>query len=418
MPQFGKSNVDWQQRVDFDKLREYRMGRAHQMLHKYGIGAAIVFNWDSGRYLSKPWLHPYGKHLAENYCLLIRDAGFPYMPFMAGLDDAVVGDVPWLEGRLADDDVLLQPAVIKLRPEADNVKFWKKVAQQIKGLMKEHNVAGLPVSIDYGPPYLTKALQDEGLTVVDGNAWILEADMIKSDDEVTLMKLAASCNEAGYGLLAREFRPGMRENDVQAFMAQGIYHEGGEYIEGWVVNSGPRSSPRNFNWSDRTVRPGELLSVEACHVNFCGYKVCYDRTFLAGGKPTAIQSDMYQIVVELQQKVQESLKPGITNHDVARLRPFPRKAVTLEEISKHHTEMRTKFGNHLGGMGIRWDDAPVCNLSAPEVTLEKNMIVAYHATYCLEGYEGLAIENTYRITDTGCENLCKWPWEYLMTIGG
>jgi len=419
MPQFGKSNVDWQQRVDFNRLREYRMGRAHKMLHKYGIGAAIIFNWDSGRYLSRPWLHPYGKHLASHYCLLVRDAGFPYMPFMAGLDDAAIGDVPWLEGRLASADVLAQPGVIKLRPDADSTKLWKTVAQQIKSLMKEHNVAGLPVSIDYGPPPLTKALQDEGLTVVDGNPWILEADMVKSDDEIELMKMAACCNEAGYSLFAKEFRPGMRENQAQGLMAKGAYDEGAEYIEGWVLNSGPRSSPRNFNWSDRTVRPGELLSLEACHVTYCGYKVCYDRTFLVGGKPTEIQSAIYNATVDLQHKVQELLKPGITNHDVARLRPFPQKTPrSLEELRKIHGEfMGTGFNNHFGGMGIRWDDAPVCNLSAPEITLEKNMIVAYHAIYRVEGGEGVATENSYRITDTGCELLCKWPYEDLMVVG-
>ena len=102
------------------------------------------------------------------------------------------------------------------------------------------------------------ALTEAGLTIVDGNAWILEADMVKTDDEIELMKMAATCNEAGYGLLVKEFRPGIRECDVQAIMAKGIYNAGAEYIEGWVVNSGPRTSPRNFNWSDRVVRPGEL----------------------------------------------------------------------------------------------------------------------------------------------------------------
>jgi len=418
MPQFGKSNVDWQQRVDFNRLREYRMGRAHKMLHKYGIGAAIVFNWDSGRYLSRPWNHPYGKHLAADYILLVRDAGFPYCPVRITDQEVVSKDTPWLEGRRAVEEVLPQPRVIRLRPEEDSTKLWKNAAQQIKSLMKEHNVADLPVSMDYGPPYLTKALQDEGLTIVDGNAWILEADMVKSDDEIALMKLAASCNEAGYSLFAKEFRPGMRENQAQALMAKGVYDEGAEYIEGWVVNSGPRTSPRNFNWADRTVRPGEFLSLEACHVTFCGYKVCYDRTFLAGGKPTEAQSVIYNSCAELHSRVMELLKPGMTNHDVAKLRPFPRISKSAEELRKNHSEwMATDFSNHFGGIGIRWDDAPVCNVDAPEITLEKNMIVTYHAQYRVEGYEGVAIENTYRITDTGCDNMCKWPFEDLMIVG-
>ncbi|MFC1984341.1 M24 family metallopeptidase [Chloroflexota bacterium] len=418
MPKFGKSNVDWQQRIDFDKLRKDRLAKAHKMLHKYGIGAAIIYNWDTGRYLGAPWNHPYSKHIANHFCFLVRDAGFPYVHVREGLDAwRVKDDAPWLKDRAVGEDVITQPAVIVWRDAAEDARLFKKTAQQLKSVMKEHGVADLPVSLDYGPPPLIKALQDEGLTVVNGNAWILEADMVKFEDEIELMKMAASCNEAGYGRLLKEFRFGMRENDAQAIMTRGIYEAGAEYIEGFVFNSGPRSSPRSYNWADRTVRPGEFLSVETCHVTYCGYKVCYDRTFLAGGKPTALQSEIYKIAADLQQMVKDTLKPGMTNHDMARLRPFPHSGLNMEEALKHHSTLgASQFSNHLGGIGIRWWDAPVCNLDQPEIPLEKNMTVAYHATYTIEGYEGAAIENTYRITDTGCECLCKMPWEELIIL--
>ena len=68
----------------------------------------------------------------------------------------------------------------------------------ILGLMKKHGVADLPVSIDFAGAYLTNALIDAGIKVVDGNSFMLEAEMIKTDDEVELMKMAACCNEAGF----------------------------------------------------------------------------------------------------------------------------------------------------------------------------------------------------------------------------
>lgn len=416
MPLWGKGNVDWQQRIDFKRLREERIARAHKMLHKYEIGAAIVFNWDSQRYLFSNWNHPYAKHIPWHFALLIRDAGFPYVSVKKGFDDEqVIQDCPWLEGRIVTFDILLQPEVIKLRSDDDAEGRWKKTAQQIKSLMKEHGADSLPISVDYAPPYTIKALQDAGLSVVDGNAWILEADMIKTEDEIQLMKMAASCNEAGYSLLVKEFRPGMRENDAQAIMAKGIYGAGADYLEGWVVNSGPRTSPRSFNWSDRTVRPGEFMTVEACHVNFCGYKVCYDRTFLAGGKPTELQKELYAITAELHHKVMDLLKPGITTLDIDRSRPFPPKSFkSLEDLREYRT---TSYSNHFGGMGIRWDDAPTCTADEVERPIEKNMCIAYHSIHTVKGYEGVAIENTYRITDTGCENLCKWPFDDIIVLG-
>ena len=413
---WGKNNVDWQQRVDFNQLRLDRITKAHQMLNKYGIGAAIVFNWDSQRWLSDNWNHPYAKHVPWRFILLVKDAGFPYVSAVKGFDDLqVINDAPWLKDRIVTQDILAQPEMIKLRPWDDAAKRWAVVAGQIKTIMKKHGVENMPVGVDYANPIFIEQLQKGGLKVVDGNAWILEADMIKTDQEIELMKMAASCNEAGYGLFIREFRPGMRENDAQALMAQGIYSAGGEYIEGWVTNSGPRTSPRTFNWSDRVVRPGELFSLEACHVNWCGYKVCYDRTFIVGGKPNDLQKEVYEITASLHHKVMQMLKPGITSMDIDRSRPFPPKSFkSLEELREYRS---TSYNNHFGGMGIRWDDAPTCTATEPEVVIQKNMCLAYHSIHCINGYEGVAIENTYRITDNGCELLTVWPFDELMVVG-
>jgi len=416
MPKWGKNAVDWQQRVDFTKLREDRIKKANNMLHKHGIGAAIVFNWDSRRYLSSVWSHPYEKHLPVNFVLFIRDAGFPYVSAVTGFDDQrVIEDCPWLKGRIVDHDTLSQPTIIRMRTDADQGARWKRCAEQIKSLLKQHNVDGLPVSLDYASPAVMKALTNAGMDVVDGNAWILEADMIKTDDEIELIKQAACCNEAGYATLVNEFRPGMKECDAQALMAKGIYAAGAEYIEGWVVNSGSRTSPRSFNWSDRAVRPGELMSLEACHVNYCGYKTCYDRTFMVGAKPNPLQKEVYELTVALQHKVMDLLKPGITSADIENTRPFPPKIFnTLEDMQQFHA---TWYTNHLGGIGIRWDDAPTCEGHEAETVIQKNMVISYHAIHCVNNYEGVAIENTYRITDNGCELLTVWPFDDLMVIG-
>lgn len=414
---WGKNNVDWQQRIDFDRLRRDRIERANKMLHKYGIGAALIYNWDSQRYVSSVWSHPYHRHLPVRFYVLVRDNGFPYVWASKHLDEQrLTEDCPWLAGKLIYDDKLPQPNIIRMVNKAEAEKTWANTAQHVKSLLKEHGVADLPCSIDYSSPYLVKALEDAGINVVDGNSWMMEARMVKTDEEVNLMSLAATCNEAGYGLLARELRPGMRENDAQALMSKAIYEAGAEYIEGWVVCSGPRTSPRSFNWSDRIIRPGEFLTIEACHVTFCGYKVCCDRTFLVGGKPTELQKATYDLAVDMHHRVQGLLKPGITSHDVARMRPLPQDwkgFKNLEEIHKY----RKSWTNHFGGIGMGWWEPPVCLLNEPEVVLEKNMIIAYHVVFWAEGAEGVAIENTYRITDTGCESMTKWPYEDLMIIG-
>jgi Xaa-Pro aminopeptidase len=414
---FGQGNVDWQQRINWEELRKKRVARAHQFMAKWGIGSAIIYNHDRKRYLSSVWNHPYGKHLPYNFVLFIRDAGFPYVPVREQVDaKRVREDCPWLKGRILTEDELLQPKPYRYMPPDEAKRKWAITARQVKGLLKKHGVADLPISVDYCNPYMFYALQEEGLKVVDGNGWIDECGMVKFDEEILLMKMAAAIHERAYGALVKEFRVGMRENEVQNIVAGVIYGAGAEYQEGWVINAGDRTNPRSFNWSDRPIRPREFMTAEFCHINYCGYKVCYDRTFLVGAKPTELQKEVYQTVVEMCKRVEQMLRPGLSTREIARSRPKPGENLRLPEQVR---QWRSTWSNHFGGMGIAWDSSPYFySPDDPEFILEKNMTVAYHALFHVEGEAGgVAIENTYRITDTGCEVLTKWPYEEIMIIG-
>jgi Xaa-Pro aminopeptidase len=414
---FGQGNVDWQQRINWEELRKKRVARAQQFMAKHGIGAAIIYGHDRRRYLSSVWNHPYGKHLPYNFVLLVRDAGFPYVPVREEVDAGRVReDCPWLEGRLLTEKEFFQPRPYRYQEPAAATKMWGITAKQVKALLKKHGVADMPVSIDYCSLNLSHALAEQGLKLVDGNAWIDECGMVKFDEEIVLMKMAAAIHERGYGALVKDFRVGMRENDVQNIVAGVIYGAGAEYQEGWVINAGDRGSPRSFNWSDRPIRPREFLSAEFCHINYCGYKVCYDRTFLVGAKPTELQKEVYQTVVEMNDRVKAFLKPGITTRDIAKLRPKPGENLrTSQQIKK----WRGTWSNHFAGMGIQWDSAPYFyGPDDAEIELERNMTIAYHALFHVEGEAGgVAVENTFRITQTGCEILTQWPYEEIQVIG-
>ena len=413
---FGQGNVDWQQRINWEELRKKRVDRAQKMLKKWGIGSAIVFNHDRRRYLSSVWSHPYGKHIPNYYALFIQGAGFPYMPVAPFDAQRTIEDCPWLEGRLIDGEEMYQPRLTRMMPVADAIEMWAKVAKQIKILLVKHGVQDLPISIDYATPYLIHALEAEGLVVVDGNGWIDEAGMVKFDEEVYCMKMAAAIHERGYAALVKDFRAGMRENEIQGIVAGVIYGAGAEYQEGWVINSGDRVNPRSFNWSDRVVRPREFLTAEFCHINYSGYKVCYDRTFLVAAKPTPLQKEIYDTTVEMVFRAKELLKAGLSTREMALIRPQPGVNLRTPEELK---AWRATWKNHWGGMGIAWDSAPYYyTKNDPEFVLEKNMTIAYHAMITTPGEAGgVAIENTFRITDNGCEFLTQWPYEDIIQIG-
>src|SRR6267378_4359591 len=49
---FGIAGLDWQQRVNWDRLREYRIERAREMMKKHGLGAMLCMYDENVRYIT------------------------------------------------------------------------------------------------------------------------------------------------------------------------------------------------------------------------------------------------------------------------------------------------------------------------------------------------------------------------------
>ena len=51
-PAPGRMNVDFEERIDFARLRAYRLDRARKALEQAGLGALLVFDNNNIRYLT------------------------------------------------------------------------------------------------------------------------------------------------------------------------------------------------------------------------------------------------------------------------------------------------------------------------------------------------------------------------------
>ena len=49
---FGIAGMDWQQQVNWDRLREYRIERARTMMKKHGLGAVLCMYDENVRYIT------------------------------------------------------------------------------------------------------------------------------------------------------------------------------------------------------------------------------------------------------------------------------------------------------------------------------------------------------------------------------
>ena len=77
MPAPGVMAVDWEQRIDFDRLRSYRLARARQALEESDLGALLVFDTANIRYLTATHIGYWAFNKMERWALLTRTGDQP-----------------------------------------------------------------------------------------------------------------------------------------------------------------------------------------------------------------------------------------------------------------------------------------------------------------------------------------------------
>jgi len=336
--------------------------------------------------------------------------------------------MPWFEGRLVmENQVRIQCGCSVDKPFT--AQQWAKMAQEIKGLMKKHDVADKPLGIDISSPGMIKACQDAGLTVVDGNPMLAEMRMIKNEDEIECLRTAGAITESAHWAVCKALRPGVTEWQMAGVAAKALYDLGAEELEGpsFVVCSGYRSSHNVPAMpTDRIIRPGEMFIIDINGVSFQGYRTCFYRTYVVGDKPTEKQKEIYQACYEFQTSMERNIKPGMTSHEFVHAvwkdggdknwpGPVWPKPGRYWRPAVHH------LGLNSGDPGPMMRPTQE-TLNQPPFVIEKNMVFAVEVgTYDWNGesweYDGVKLENTGVVTENGWQSFYRFPYKDLITCG-
>jgi Xaa-Pro dipeptidase len=124
-------------------------------------------------------------------------------------------------------------------PEAG---LFDRAAQEIKGLLDEAGVGGMPLGVDLAEPPMIFALQKLGIQVRDGQQIMLDAREMKSQDEIMLLSTAAAMVDGTYQTIVEALKPGIRENEVVALANKRLYERGSDDVEAINAVSGERCS--------------------------------------------------------------------------------------------------------------------------------------------------------------------------------
>ena len=404
MANAGFNGVDFESNVDFSRLRRERLARAKESMKNYGLSALICYDFDNIRYITGTHIGEWNRNKMNRYCLLIEGVEQPFL-----FDPAAPSKrkrVDWL-----DNDHIM-PAVGSMRGSIPvEVDMVAKVAGQVKKYFDEYGVKG-KVGMDITDIPLLRAFENLNVEIVDGQQAMLDARIIKTADEIELLKTSAAMVDGAYYDLAKALRPGIMENELVAIANYKLYGWGSELVEFVNSISGVRGNPHSHTFSNRMIRPGELIYFDIGNT-YNGYKTCYYRTFSCG-VPNQYQKAAYEKASKWLKDSIKAVKPGNTSADVAKCWP----AATELGFKNEEEAFLLQFAHGIG-LGL-WEKPVISRMFSLEKPFEiqEGMVFALE-TWCAseDGSGSARIEEEVVVTKDGCEVITKFPSDEITSCG-
>ncbi len=307
---WGMMAKDWERGIDYDRLHKERVKRAQEAIRHAGLGAVLAFNFDNIRYITGTHIGEWARDKFMRYALC-PVVGEPILWDPAAPAKRISS--PWVADNVAAPISTMQGGLpLQLNIQGDFAKQIKKVLVKL-GIDKE------PLGIDMMELPMLRALEKEGIEVVDGQQAMLDAREVKTPDEIELLKMACAMVDATYVDIARAIRPGTKENELVAIANDRLFRMGSERVECVNSVSGQRGRPHSHTFSDRMIQPGDMVFLDIMH-SFNGYRTCYYRTFICG-EPNKYQIDAYETASKWISASIDLIRPGITPDQVAQVWP-------------------------------------------------------------------------------------------------
>ena len=217
-----------------------------------------------------------------------------------------------------------------------------RMASSVAEVLNEHGVAKERIGIDNLDMQALQAFQKCGLNIVDGWPALSAARVIKTPDEIELLKQASSIGDAAMWRIKYEWlKPGVREREIESKVHEFMLERGCEIIYDIIVASGGNTSPYRRWATDKIIRQGDLIIVDINAVGPSGYFIDFVRCFKCAAKMNPKEIDLYREVYDSMYAGIEKLRPGNTTADVA-------AAFPVYDDDKYGTVTLQQFAHSIG----------------------------------------------------------------------
>ena len=408
---FGLVGTDWQQRINWNRLREYRLNRAREAMKTAGLGAMLVMYDENVRYVTSTVTPGWCRLKPGLRYALLCEGAEPVLFEQGDIGTQINRHCPWIP----KDNVRYAYSWIKGAVGGAAEQQVTKFTRAILDEMKKYGVDKAPLGVDFIDLNMINSFNAHGIQWTDGMSPMVSARAIKNIDELEAMRIVAAICDACHTAISHFLVAGMQEHQITAFAMEFLYNIPGiEDVEDIIVSSGPNSWPNWRHFSDRIIQPGDLVIIDMAAVTWNGYKSCMYRTYCVGKKPTDEQRRYYDLAYRWLYDAIDKVQPGATTKDIAEVWPSAKDTWGYDE----EDQAAANLWGH--GLGLAQYDTPVVSriysLDHP-VVIEPGMSFALETQHGKPLQWGVRLEEMLVVTEEGPQVTTQFPIEEITVVG-
>jgi Xaa-Pro dipeptidase len=298
----------------------------------------------------------------------------------AAADEALSFEANW-HGTLRQEQPIAAAAVVVQRLEAAGRRHIK-------------------VGIDSSATTAQVAMQQTLGTCDPIDSHLFQLRRVKDADELALLKTAISATKAMYEKAREIIQPGVQELEVFTALHAAAVKAVGEPLSGMLGNDyacGVGGGPPRGN---KVAEAGQLYILDLGPA-YRGYFADNCRAISVDRKPTTVQLQALEQIMQCHAIVQRTAKPGVKCRQI------------VKAVEEYLMSVRgSVVPHHLGhGIGLQPHEFPHLNMKWDDTLLEGEVFTAEPGLYDKSINGGIRIENDYLVTKDGVENLTPFPTE-------
>jgi len=265
----------------------------------------------------------------------------------------------------------------------------------------------IAIELDYMPAqdYIRLRERLPGAQLVPCRELYFNVRMIKTDDEIAVLKAVGTLTDRVAGEALRAVRPGMTEKALAQIIGNSMLEGGCEGLK-CQVGSGARSGITNCAPTDKRIERGDVLRIEILG-DMAQYRSNVTRTAVVG-EPTGEQRGIWSVMIGARETCKAMLKPGTAVADLYR--------AYVDYLRARSIEPTLKFLGH--GIGQTIHEEPYIT-DTRTVILQPNITCTMEPLYMIPGRMGFHVEDMYRIVPGGFEAITGaiTPNDELIRVG-